>query len=296
MITGASGLIGTRLTEMLVEAGHSVSHLGRNKRPGKIRSFTWDLKQKKLDREAFRNVDSIIHLAGANVGDKRWSKAWKKEILDSRVQSLRLLKEELSKGDHAVTTVVSASAIGYYGFSDGTEVITETHPPGHDFLSTVVDQWEKEADTLESLGIRVVKIRVGIVLSDRGGALQEMAKPITLFAGSPLGSGNQFVSWIHLDDVCRMFILGCENKNMSGSYNGVAPLPVTNRELTKRIARVLKKPLILPPVPGFILKLVIGEMADVVIHGSKVSPDKIRQCGFRFKHEDLDEALRDLLL
>jgi len=249
----------------------------------------------KVDEEAFQNIDTIIHLAGANVGDKRWSAGWKKEILDSRVKSTRLLCDTVSKGGHTVKTVVSASAIGYYGFTDGEETITESHPPGNDFLSTVVEQWEKEANALQSLGVRVVKIRVGIVLSDRGGALQEMARPIKFFVGSPLGSGDQYVSWIHIDDVCRMFIFACENSNLSGPYNAVASEPVTNRMLTKRIASVLKKPLILPPVPGFVLKLVLGEMADVVIHGSKVSPDKIMKAGFQFTHDDLDLTLHNLL-
>jgi len=295
LITGASGLIGTRLTEMLLERGYVISHLGRSKRQGKVKSYVWDVSQKKFDREALRDIDTIIHLAGANVSDKRWSAAWKKEILDSRVQSLRLLHDELSKGGHAVKTVVSASAIGYYGFTDGDQMITESHRPGDDFLSTVVDQWDKEADTITSLNIRVVKIRVGIVLSDRGGALQEMVRPIKYWVGSPLGSGDQYVSWIHLDDICRMFILACENQNMTGAYNGVAPAPVTNRELTKRIATGLKKPLLLPAVPSFVLKLILGEMAEIVVHGSKVSPDKIVKAGFNFRFEDLDLALQNLL-
>lgn len=295
MITGASGLIGTRITEMLLEEGHGVSHLGRSKRSGKVPSFVWDVKKKNIDHEALRDVDTVIHLAGANVGDKRWSAKWKKEIRDSRVQSTQLLYEALAKGDHAVKTVVAASAIGFYGFVDGEQVIQEDHEPGNDFLATVVHEWEREADKIASLGIRVVKIRIGIVLCDRGGALQEMAKPIRYFVGSPLGSGQQYISWIHVDDICRMFILACKNSDMHGVYNGVTPHPVTNRELTKRIASVLKRPLLLPAVPGFALKLILGEMADVVLHGSKVSPDKIVQSGFTFQFDDLDAALHDLL-
>lgn len=295
MITGASGLIGTRITEMLLEEGHGVSHLGRSKRPGKVPSFIWDVKKKNIDGEALHDVDTIIHLAGANVGDKRWSAEWKKEIRDSRVQSTQLLYEMLAKGDHAVKTVVAASAIGFYGFVDGDQMMKEDHEPGNDFLATVVHEWEKEADKIASLGIRVVKIRIGIVLSERGGALQEMAKPIRYFVGSPLGSGRQYISWIHLDDICQMFILACKNSGMRGVYNGVAPHPVTNRELTKKIASVIKRPLLLPAIPGFALKLILGEMADVVIHGSKVSPDKIVQSGFEFQFDDLDAALHDLL-
>lgn len=295
MITGASGLIGTRITEMLLQKGHSVSHLGRTKRLGKVPSFVWDVKKKNIDHEALHDADTIIHLAGANVGDKRWSAEWKKEIHDSRVQSTQLLYETLAKGDHTVKTVVAASAIGFYGFVDGDQMIKEDHEPGNDFLATVVHEWEREADKIASLGIRVVKIRIGIVLSDRGGALQEMAKPIRYFVGSPLGSGQQYISWIHLDDICKMFIMACENSAMNGAYNGVAPQPVTNRELTKRIASVLKKPLLLPAVPSFALNLILGEMADVVIHGSKVSSDKIVQSGFAFQFYDLDAALHDLL-
>jgi uncharacterized protein (TIGR01777 family) len=295
LITGASGLIGSRLTEILLQRGVCVAHLGRTKRTGKIPSFVWDVTKQTIDEEALRGTDVIIHLAGAGVADKRWTPERKKEILDSRLQSTRLLHQSLTKTSHQVKVVVAASAIGYYGFGLSDQELTETAPPAQDFLAEVTTQWERAVDEIESLGIRVVKIRIGIVLSNRGGALVEMAKPVRFWVGAPLGTGSQQVSWIHIDDLCEMFLKAATDHTMSGAFNGVAPHPVNNRVLTQAIASALKKPLWLPPVPPFVLKWLVGEMADMVINGSKVSAAKILSVGFEFKFPTIDEALRDLL-
>jgi uncharacterized protein len=295
LITGASGLIGTRLTEMLQQRGHQVSHLGRTKKnKGKVKSFTWDVDHHQLDENAFQGIDTLIHLAGAGVADKRWTKKRKREILESRTRSTQLLFDVLKNGNHQVTSVISASAIGYYGFESKDE-LTETSPAGTDFLANVTKQWEDEVNKIESLGIRVVKIRIGIVLSEKGGALKEMMLPIKLWAGSPLGSGNQYLSWIHIDDLCALFCKVVEDGKMYGDYNGVGPYAVTNRALTRAIAKVLHKPMFLPSIPAFILKLIIGEMANIVLGGSKVSSSKIQQAGFSFQFDTLEKALRDLL-
>jgi uncharacterized protein (TIGR01777 family) len=295
LITGASGLIGTRLTEMLIGRNHHVSHLGRSKKAGNVPSFVWDVDNNKLDEDALTNVDTIVHLAGASVGEKRWTNERKNEILESRIRSTRLLFETLRKGNHKVTSFVSASAIGYYGFESDGKFISEQHPAGTDFLASVTRQWEEETEKITGLGLRTVKLRIGIVLSEKGGALKQMATPVKFLVGAPLGSGNQYISWIHLDDLCNMFIKAIQDSNMRGAYNAVAPNPVTNRELTKVIASALKKPLILPPVPKFALAIILGEMAEIVVTGSKISPEKIMKEGFQYQYTRVEDAVRALL-
>lgn len=295
LITGASGLVGTRLTTLLMQKGYQISHLSRSSSAGPIRTFLWDVNAGTIENGALDEVDTIIHLAGAGIADKRWSASRKKEILESRTKSTELLFQKLKQSKHNIKTFVSASAIGIYGEGGSERTFTEEDLPAHDFLAEVVRQWEDSVSQIESLGIRVVKIRIGILLSENGGALAEMVKPIKWGVGSPLGSGEQLMSWIHIDDACRIFIKGIEDESMKGVYNAVTPNPVSNKQLTKEIARVLNKPLWLPNVPGFVLKLVLGEMADLVLKGSKVSAGKIQDSNFDFQFLDLKEALEDLL-
>lgn len=295
LITGATGLIGTRLTEVLQQGGHTVMHLSRRKRDGAIKTWEWNIDKHHIEEGAFDGVDTVIHLAGAGIADKPWTKARKRELLESRTHSTRLLYEELKKRNHSVTSFVSASAIGYYGFADESRMLVETDPPGNDFLAGVVKKWEDEINAVSELNIRVVKLRVGVVLTMEGGALKEIVRPVKLYAGAPLGNGNQYLSWIHIEDLCRVFLNAVQNPSFEGAYNAVAPHPVTNRELTKAIAHTLGKPLILPAVPGFALRLVFGEMADLVLKGSKVSSKKLEETGFGFKYRSINEALADLL-
>lgn len=295
LITGATGLVGSQLTEILLQRGYNVSHLGRTKRSGKVSSYVWNVDNGSIDKDAFKEVDTIIHLAGAGVADKRWIVARKKEILDSRIKSTRLLFKTLEKETHQVRSIISASAIGLYGFTAGEEIFTEDSKPGTDFLAQVTQQWEKEVDTISSLEIRVVKMRIGIVLSDKGGALPAMAKPIRFGVGAPLGSGKQYLSWIHLDDLCAMFLKAVEDETMIGAYNAVGTEWVTNEEMTKSIASALKRPLWLPSIPAFLMKMIIGEMAVIVVNGSKVSSGKIQKAGFKFQYTELAAALNDLL-
>ena len=295
LITGASGSIGTRLTQVLLEQGHQVAHLSRNHQRSKARIYLWDINKKQIDPHAFEGIDTIIHLAGAGIADKPWTDERKWEILKSRTQSTKLLFEELQKHKHSVTTFISASAIGYYGFEDNEKLYKENDESGTDFLANVVRQWEAEIDRITELNIRVVKIRIGIVLDANHGALKELIKPIKYFAGAPLGTGDQYVSWIHLDDLIAIFIKAVQDETMQGAYNGVAPNPVTNRELTKAIATQLRKPLFLPAVPEFILKVMLGEMANLVLKGNKVSSEKIEQTGLKFQYEKIEKALANLL-
>jgi uncharacterized protein (TIGR01777 family) len=294
LITGASGLVGTRLTEILLSKQFEVAHLGRSKRPSSVPSFLWDVNHKEIDPKSLEGVSAIVHLAGAGIADKRWSAARKKEILESRIHSTRLLCTSLKNNPHQVKAVVAASAIGYYGFGLSDQEFREENAPANDFLAEVTRQWEDEIDQIEKLGTRVVKIRIGIVLSNRGGALAEMSKPIRLGFGAALATGNQIISWIHLDDLCEMFLKAINDHSMIGVYNGVAPNPVSNNKLTEAIAHVLQKRLWLPPVPAFALKLMVGEMAQIVVNGSKVSSHKILSTGFTFKFPMIEKALTDL--
>lgn len=295
LITGASGLVGSVLTKMLLQKGHNIVHLGRSKREGPVKAFQWDIEKRTIEQGAFDGVDTIIHLAGAGVADKPWTEKRKREIMESRTHSTRLLFGELKKIKHNVTSFISASAIGYYGFSNAEKEFKETDEPGSDFMATVVKHWEHEIDRLNELGIRVVKIRIGIVLSKEGGALKSMLAPVKFYVGAPLGTGKQYLSWIHIDDLCALFIKAVQDTAMQGTYNGVGPYAVTNRELTTAIAYVIKKPLFLPAVPGFVLKILLGEMADLVLNGSQVSSAKIQDAGFNFKFKTLEGALENLL-
>lgn len=292
LITGASGLVGTRLTQLLLEKRHQVSHLGRSKKPGSIPSFVWDVKAGTIDPNALNGVDAVVHLAGAGIADERWTKKRKREILESRTKSTALIVNEINKGNNNVRVLVSGSATGYYGMGlDATE-FTEASKPGTDFMADVVTAWEHEAEQLKNK--RLVKIRTGVVLSKNDGALKEIAKPIKFGLGAPLGTGEQYVAWIHLDDLCNIFIKAIEDESMHGPYNATTGA-VTNRVLTKAIAQTLHKPLWLPAVPGFALKLFLGEMANVVLLGANVTSDKIRNAGFSFRFDTLEKALTDLL-
>lgn len=295
LITGASGLIGTRLTDQLLQKGYQVVHLGRQSRQQPVPCFTWDIRKGYVDPLALQEVTTIIHLAGAGIADKRWSVERKREILESRTLSTKLLFETLNTTRHHVKNFVAASAIGYYGFAGSDHFLEESHPPGNDFLASVVKAWEAEQDVIGKLGIRLVKIRIGIVLSAEGGALKELARPIRWGVGAPLGRGDQYMSWIHVDDLCALFVFAIENHSMQGAYNAVAPAPVTNKVFTQKVAKQLKMPLLLPSVPGFVMKALVGEMADLVLNGSKISAARTQAAGFQFRFPDLEGALGNLL-
>ncbi len=295
LITGASGMIGTRLTAFLKERGNQVVFLSRSRKNQDANTFLWNIGNGFIEDGAFDGVDTIVHLAGAGIAEKRWTAERKKELLESRVLSTRLLFDTLRKGNHHVKSMISASAIGYYGFHDEDRPLKETDPPGTDFLAGIVKRWEDEVHRLTELGLRVAIMRIGIVLSAEGGAFREIARPIRFHLGAPLGSGNQLVSWIHIDDVCQMFGKAIEDKTMQGVYNVVGPYPVTNRELTRAIAGQMRKRLLLPPVPAPLLKVMFGDMADLVLRGSWVSAEKIQQTGYRFKFGTLEEAIRALV-
>lgn len=295
LITGGTGMLGTRLTELLLERGYTVKYFSRYpEKSDSVPAFHWDIDTQEADAEALKNTSAIIHLAGAGVADKRWTAARKEVILQSRTKSAALLLKLLRDNEHEVETFISASGISYYGNHNG-EVKTEESPATDDFLADVTKAWEDAADRIGEIVPRVVKVRIGVVLSNRGGALPELAKPIRFWAGAPLGSGKQPMSWIHIDDLMGIFIHALEKEEVAGVFNAVSPNPVTNKEMTHAISDVLQKPMFLPKVPGFVLTLMLGEMAEMLLGGTRISPEKIQRTGFEFTYPKLIPALNDLL-
>lgn len=297
LITGGTGLVGTRLTDMLLAKGYAVAHLSRNagKNPH-VKTFLWNVEKGEIDTKALLQADYLVHLAGAGIADKRWSDARKKEILESRTQSIALISNKLEGIPHHIQALVSASGISYYGMDTGAEWISEQFTAGADFLADVSVAWEAAADTIAALGIRTVKLRTGIVLSNKGGALPQLALPIRWCVGSPLGSGKQYQSWIHIDDLCRLYIKAVEDNTMQGAYNAVAPNPVTNAQFTQAVAHLLKKPLLLPNVPAFALRLLLGNMSAVIIGGNYILNQRIEQeTDFQYLFTNSQKAFEDLL-
>ncbi|MGB4774312.1 MAG: TIGR01777 family oxidoreductase [Daejeonella sp.] len=297
LLTGGTGLIGQALTQLLLLKGYHIHLLSRkDEQPEnpKIKTFKWDVYKRQTDLECLDGVEAIIHLAGEGIADKRWAEKRKQQIIESRTESIRLIYELLKNKDtHTVKAVISASATGYYS-DRGDELLTEESKPAHDFLAHSCVEGEKAVDEGAELGLRIVKLRTGIVLDKRGGALVQIAGPVKLGFGAVLGSGKQWMSWIHIEDAIRMYEFALENKELSGVFNMVSPEPATNKELTKAIAAQLHKPLWLPHVPAFALKLVMGEMATIVLGSTKVSANKIQSADFQFKHPNLKDALKNI--
>ncbi|MCU0402067.1 MAG: TIGR01777 family oxidoreductase [Algoriphagus sp.] len=289
LITGGSGLVGQQITQLLEKKGYEVAWLSRSAQGKK--SFLWNVEKGEIDRNAIEWADAIIHLAGAGVAEKRWTGERKKLILESRTQSTQLLFSAIEKSEKKPSTFVSASAVGFYGFNTGTSLVDESSRPGSDFLAEVVIAWENEVKKMESLQLRTVLLRIGIVLDAEGGALGEMLKPPV---AAPLGSGDQWMSWIHIEDLARMFVFALEKTTLQGIFNAVGPFPATNQQLTKEAAAAKGKPYLGIGVPGFALKLVLGEMADMVLGGNRVSSQKIQKAGFEFEFPELKAALKDI--
>lgn len=311
LITGGTGMIGTALSRRLLNEGYNVIILSRNPKEtaashplGAERNFfrssgnlfysKWDVKRMTIDPSALAEADYIIHLAGAGVAAQRWSEARKREILESRTRSSELLLKALKEQPNKVKAVISASAIGFYGPDNGTP-FKEEHKPSNDFLGSTCQQWENSIDPVAQLNKRLVKMRLGIVLANEGGALKEFRKPLRMGVAAILGDGNQMVSWVHIDDICRAFIHAMETEDMQGVFNLTAPQPVSNRELTLTLARKTNGNFFIPiPVPTFVLKAMLGEMSIEVLKSATVNSDKIQQAGFQFQYPGIDQALTNL--
>lgn len=294
LITGGTGLVGSHLIPRFEAEGNSVAVLSRSGKQKGVASFKWDPDAGTMDLQALDNVNTIINLAGAGIADKRWTESYKRKILDSRVKSAEVLFHHLKNNRHNVKTIISASAVGYYG-DTGDTWVDEDARPIDTFLSTTCVKWENAVRKFETLGIRVVILRIGVILDRKGGALPVMAMPVKMFAGAPLGSGKQYIPWIHMEDLCSMFSFAVKNDKLHGVFNACAPSPVPNAFFIKQIGKVLQRPVWPIAVPSFILRLILGEKADIVINGQRTSSEKIRMAGFRFKHVDLISSIAGLL-
>ncbi|OEJ98879.1 TIGR01777 family protein [Flavivirga aquatica] len=297
LITGATGLIGQEIVLLCHKKGIKVNFLTTSKskitETENYQGFYWNPKAKTIDANCFRGVNAIVHLVGATVS-KRWTSNYKKEIIASRKQTTELLIDSLKTQQHTIKQVISASAIGIYPDSLTNYYSEDYNDFNSSFLGEVVQQWERSVDEFEKLSIVVSKIRIGLVLSNKGGALQEMIKPIKLGLGAAFGNGKQWQSWIHIQDLANMFLYVFEN-NLKGVYNGVAPNPVTNQDLTKIIANKLGKPLFIPNIPKFFMKMILGDMYTLLFESQRVSSKKIENEGFYFEYHHLDPALEGLL-
>lgn len=294
LLTGGTGLIGKQLTEYLLSKNYTVSHLSR--KPGtdaRVATYLWDVNKGEIDEHCIDGVDTIIHLAGTGIADERWTEERKKEIIESRTKSIQLVYDVLKKSPHNVKTVISASGVGYYS-DRGNDVMTETCAPAHDFMGTCCVAWENAVAEGEKLGLRVVKFRTGVVLSKEGGALPKIAAPVKFGVGAALGTGKQWMPWIHECDVIYMYRFAIEHEELSGTFNMVAPEPVTNKQFTRAIAKVLNRPFWLPNVPAFALKLALGEMSTVVLGSTNASAKKIKAAGYSFSYPELSTALKDI--
>lgn len=297
LISGGSGFIGKKVRNLLIEEGYSVSILSRSKKQNTddVMYYQWDISNHAIDEEAVLKADYIIHLAGENIAEKRWTAERKEAIMVSREQSIELIYEVLKKNDKKLQAFVSASAIGIYGAVNGEKICNEDTLPAKDFLGRTCQKWEAAADTIEDLQIRTVKIRTGLVLGKDDGFLKKLTPIFKFRLGSALGSGRQYMPWIHVDDLCAIYLEAIKNTNMTGAYNAAINDNTTNAVFSKTMAKVFGYSMWLPNVPAFLIKMALGEMAQIILTGRRVSSEKIDKTGFKFRFETLELALRDCL-
>jgi uncharacterized protein len=297
LITGGSGLIGKYLTSLLLSEGYNVSHLSRRSGNfGKVRVFRWDPKKGILDPAVFEVVGSIVHLAGANIGEMRWTKKRKQEIESSRIDYIKLLHKTVSENEIKLKAFISASAIGYYGSVTSDKIFKEDDPPAIDFLGKTCKLWEDEAALFQNIGVRTVKIRTAVVLEKNHSPLSKFTMPAKFGFLVQAGTGRQYIPWIHINDLCNIYLKAIEDSDMSGSFNAVSPQHVTHKDFMRILALVMKRHVFPIPVPAFILKAALGEMSEIVLKGSRVAADKIINSGYKFHFPDLSVALEDILL
>lgn len=297
LITGGTGFIGKYLTKMLIENNYSVSILSRTSKQNTtdISYYQWDVEKQVIDNAAVLKADYIVHLAGEGIADQRWTAKRKKAIIDSREKSIELIYDVLKNNNKKLDAFISASGVGIYGAIDGSEICNENTPAVDDFLGSTCKKWEAAADTIEDLNIRTVKIRTGLVLGQNEGFLKKL-KPIFKYRlGSALGSGMQYMPWIHIDDLCAIYLQAIQNEKMSGAYNAAINDDTNNDNFSKIFAKIYGYKLWLPNVPSFLIQLALGEMALIILKGRRVSSDKIEKTGFQFKYKNLEVALRSCL-
>lgn len=301
-VTGATGLIGPRVVAALQDAGARVSVLSRDPERARerlrredyppVEAYGWELMSEPAPAEALEGRDAVVHLAGENIA-QRWSERAKREIRETRVTGTRNLVAGMRAAQTPPRALVSSSGVGYYG-AHGEEPLDEDAPPGRDFLAQVCVEWEQEARKAEELGVRVVRVRTGVVLDRDGGALEKMLPPFQLGVGGPVAGGRQYMSWVHRDDLVGIFVAAASDERWQGPVNATAPRPVSNREFARALGRALHRPALLP-VPGAALRLLYGEMAEIVTEGARAVPAKALVLGYEFSHPELDEALSSAL-
>lgn len=291
LISGATGLVGKKITEQLTLRNYTVRRLSRKKEPG---FFLWNPDKNYIEENAFDNLDAIIHLAGAPISE-RWTKQYKKELYDSRIKTANLLFDYTKKYAPNLKTFITASGSNYYGTFTTDKIFIESDKNGNDFLGILCRDWENAAFQFESLGTRVAALRTAAVLSEGNGILKKLMPLTKLNLASPLGGGKQYMPWIHINDLVGIYLFALENNNLNGTYNAVAPQAVTNAEFTKTLANVMNKSVFLPNVPAFALKIALGEMSSIALEGSAVSAEKIQKAGYHFEFPGLESALKNLI-
>lgn len=297
LITGGTGLVGKHLQHQLLVKGYNIKVLSSNESAcDGITIFYWNITSGYIDIRAIENVNYIVHLAGANIAQKRWTAAQKQNILDSRIKSMQLLYSAIDKSTHQLSAVISSSGAGYYGAYTNEKIYHESDTAAEDFLGSICLQWENSVAQFSELKIRTVALRAGVVLAKGGGALEKLKMVAKFGLSAAFGTGKQYFPWIHIHDLCAIYIKAIEDNNMRGAYNAVAPQHINNKYFTSTLAKCLRKPYFLPNVPAFVLKIMLGEMAVMLLEGSRVSCEKIQDAGFVFKFKDCEEAIRDLIV
>lgn len=294
LITGGSGVIGMALTQSLLAKGVEVSHLTRQKNSkAGVKTYVWNYKKNYLEEGALEGVTHVVHLAGAGIADKPWTMSRKREIVKSRVLTARLLLNKAQEKEVSLEKFISASGIGYYGAVTSEKIFNESADRGDDFVSECCVQWEKQAAQFESL-CNVCILRTGIVLAENEGALKKMESSVKRGLGAPLGDGKQYMPWIHIEDIVRVYETAIFDDNFKGIFNAVSSEHATNETFTNELANAMGKKIFLPKVPAFMLKLIFGEMAEILLYGSRVSSEKLLNCGFELKYTSLKSALADI--
>ena len=297
LLTGGSGFIGSYLTKVLIDNGFSVSVLSRSDRKNTdlITFYKWDLEHNYIDEEAVLKADYIVHLAGEGIVEKSWTPKRKKALLESRIQPIDLIYAVLKKNNKLLDAFISASAVGIYGAVTNEEICTEESPAENDFLGITCQKWEAASDKITSLGIRTVKIRTGIVLGKKDGFLKKLSPGFKAGFGTILGTGKQYLPWIHVEDLCNIYLKAIQDEQINGVYNATVLDNTSNETLSKTLANLYGYTIWLPKIPAFVLRLFLGEMSQVVLNGQRVSSEKIKQKGFKFRFKNLKAALSDCL-
>jgi len=295
LIGGGTGLVGSRMSQMLREKGYEVRHLSRKRNlQAEFPAYHWDTEQMEIDADAMNEVDYVVNLAGAGIADKRWTDERKKLIIESRTKTTDLLRKYIENGTLKPKAFISASAVGYYG-NRGKDLMLEGDAPGDGFLSQSVILWEDAVKIIEETGLRTVRVRTGIVLSQQGGAMPELMKTFPIGVGAYFGSGEAYYSWVHIDDIARIHIYAMENESLHGLYNAVAPNPAQMKEMVMKMKKAYSGPVLVMPAPEFGIKLAFGELSHTVLDSTRVSSQKIEEAGFEFEFPELLPALEDIM-